>query len=101
HHLWLSSHVYVTALLDKWNMLVCKSASTSFPYKITEVRLPPPNLLPEITDDELVPKYQQLVGCLLYLAISTHPDLSYYAMWLGQYNSKPTRFHFLAAKHVL
>ena len=22
-------------------------------------------------------------------------------MWLGQYNSKPTRAHFLAAKHVL
>ena len=29
------------------------------------------------------------------------PDLSYYAMWLGQFNAKPTRAHFLAAKHVL
>ncbi|KAF8810481.1 hypothetical protein BYT27DRAFT_7091736, partial [Phlegmacium glaucopus] len=60
-----------------------------------------PNSLPEISDDELIPKYQRLVGCFLYLAISTHPDLLYYAMWLGQFNSKLTHFHFLAAKHVL
>jgi hypothetical protein len=46
--------------------------------------------------------HQRLVGCLLYLAIATRPDISYYAMWLGQFNnSMPTRAHFLAAKHVL
>lgn len=42
-----------------------------------------------------------LVGCLLYLAVATHPDISYYAMWLGQFNASPTRAHFLLAKHVL
>ena len=58
-------------------------------------------MIPDISDAELVPRYQRLVGCLLYLAISTHPDLSYYAMWLGQFNVVPTRAHFLVAKHVL
>ena len=42
-----------------------------------------------------------MVGCLLYLAIATRPDISYYAMWLGQFNAAPTRAHFLTAKHVL
>ena len=42
-----------------------------------------------------------MVGCLLYLAVSTRPDIAYYSMWLGQYNAKPSRTHFLAAKHVL
>ena len=48
-----------------------------------------------------MPLYQQLVGCLLYLAVSTHPDISFYAMWLGQFNAAPTRNHLLIAKHVL
>ena len=59
------------------------------------------SLLPDISDADLVPCYQRLVGCLLYLAIATRPDLSYYAMWLGQYNTTPTRAQFLPAKHVL
>jgi hypothetical protein len=61
----------------------------------------PSNSLPNISDTDLTAKYQQIVGCLLYLAVSTCPDISYYAMWLGQFNSKPSHAHFLAAKHVL
>ena len=61
----------------------------------------PPNSLPDISDADLLPQYQRLVGCLLYLAISTRPDIAYYSMWLGQYNASPTRVHFLLAKHVL
>jgi hypothetical protein len=49
----------------------------------------------------LLTKYQRLVGCLMYLGVSTRPDIAYYAMWLGQFSSKPSRSHMLAAKHVL
>jgi hypothetical protein len=101
--LWLSSHTYVAELLEEWNLLNCRHATTPFPSNITSQGLPPApsNALPDVTDTDLVPKYQRLVGCLLYLAISTRPDISYYAMWLGQFNANPTRSHFLAAKHVL
>ena len=99
--IWLSSHVYVSDLLDEWNLSSCKPASTPFPAGISPLSPAPVNSLPDISDADLVPRYQRLVGCLLYLAISTWPDISYYAMWLGQYNSAPTRAHFLAAKHVL
>lgn len=101
HRLWLSSHVYVSELLAEWNLSTCKTASTPFPYKITESLPAPLNSIPDISDNDLIPKYQRIVGCLLYLAISTRPDISYYVMWLGQFNSKPTRAHLLAAKHVL
>ena len=64
----------------------------------------PPTSLPQasISDAELIPQYQCLVGCLLYLAIATRRDISFYAMWLGQFNATPnSRTHFLIAKHIL
>ena len=99
--IWLSSHVYISELLEEWNLTSCKPSSTPFPSGVSPLSLAPVNSLPDVLDADLVPRYQRLVGCLLYLAISTRPDLSYYAMWLGQYNAAPTRAHFLAAKHVL
>ena len=99
--LWLSSHVYVSELLDEWNLSSCKPASTPFPSGVSSLSPAPPRSLPDLSDADLVPLYQRLVGCLLYLAIATRPDLSYYAMWLGQFNATPTRAHFLIAKHVL
>jgi hypothetical protein len=61
-----------------------------------------PTTLPDIlSDDDLLMKYQRLVGCLMYLGVSTRPDIAYYVMWLGQFSSKPTRSHMLAVKHVL
>ena len=82
-------------------MTSCKPASTPFPAGISPLSLVSTNSLPDLSDADIVPRYQRLVGCLLYLAISTCPDISYYAMWLGQFNATPTRAHFLAAKHVL
>lgn len=99
HRLWLSSHLYVSELLEEWNLSSCKSASTPLPSNIMDVQSAPPNSLPNISDEDLTPKYQCIVGCLLYLAVSTWPDLAYCMMW--QFNAKPSCTHFLAAKHVL
>ena len=94
HRLWMSSHVYISELLGKWNLSSCKPASTPFPLYIMDPPPAPLNSLPDISDAELLPHYQRLVGCLLYLAVSTQPDIAYYSMWLGQYNAKPSRTHF-------
>ena len=99
--LWLSSRVYIAELLDEWNLASCRTTSTPFPTNFADLPSAASTSLPSISDADLVPQYQRLVGCLLYLAIATRPDLSYYAMWLGQYNATPTRNHFLIAKHVL
>jgi hypothetical protein len=99
--IWLSSHLYVSELLEEWNLSSCKSASTPLPSNVADVHAAPLNSLPNISDADLTSKYQRIVGCLLYLAVSTRPDIAYSAMWLGQFNAKPSRAHFLAAKHVL
>jgi hypothetical protein len=99
--LWLSSHLYVSELLEEWNLSSCRPSSTPLPSNVADVNSAPANSLPNVSDADLTPKYQRIVGCLLYLAVSTRPDIAYCAMWLGQFNAKPSRTHFLAAKHVL
>ena len=94
--LWLSSHLYVADLLADWNLSQCKIAQVPLPT--TASKSPVPD---DLLDNDLIPQYQRLVGCLMYLAVTTRPDIAFAAMWLGQFSSKPSRTNFLAAKHVL
>jgi hypothetical protein len=92
--LWLSPCLYISKLLEEWNLASCRSLTTPFPSTPPDPHSAPPKSLPDISDADLVPQYQRLVGCLLYLAVSTRPDIAYYAMWLGQFNARPTHAHF-------
>ena len=82
--------IYISDLLDEWNLTSCKPASIPFPSAVTTLPAVSSNSLPDVSDADLVPLYQHLVGCFLYLAIATCPDISYYAMWLSQFNAVPT-----------
>ena len=98
--LWLSQKSYCMDLLHTWNLSNCTSASTPMltkPYLLD----PTPHALPSITDDDVKPLFQKLVGSLIYLAICTRPDISYAAMSLGQFNANPSHSHLVAAKRVL
>jgi len=97
--LWLSSQVYVMELLTDWNMASCRPAST--PLASKSPAIVPANSLPDISDSNLKTKYQHLIRCLFYLAVSTHPDIVFASMWLGQFSANPSCSHFLATKHVL
>jgi len=94
--LWLSSQIYVTELLT---MTSCHPAST--PLASTPLPTASTTSLPDVSDADLKTKYQCLVGCLIYLVVSTRPDIVFAAMWLGRFSANPSRSHFLAAKHVL
>jgi len=98
--LWLSQRSYCIELLRVWNLSNCTTAST--PMVIKPYLLPPSQTaLPDVKDDDVKPLFQKLVGSLIYLAISTRPDISYAAMALGQFNVNPTRAHLVAGKRVL
>ena len=58
--LWLSSHIYISELLDEWNLSSCKVTSTPFPSKFTEfssVTLTSASTS-DIPDPNLTVKYQ-------------------------------------------
>jgi hypothetical protein len=99
--LWLSSHLYVAELIHEWNLTNAKFPKTPFPSNISDQQPVPGNAVPQVHDDDLTTQYQRVVGCLMYLAVTTRPDIAYYAMWLGRFSATPTRFHMLTAKHVL
>ena len=81
--------------------MTCHAVSTPFPSNYSDMPSALTTSIPSVSDADLVSQYQRLVSCLLYLAIATHPDISFYAMWLGQFNANPTQNHLLVTKHVL
>jgi len=100
--IYLSQKSFISDLLDTWNMSNCYPLPVPLRQKLHELPPPPPNSLPDITnDDNIKLHFQRLVGSLIYLAVCTRPDIAYVAMALGQYNASPTRAHLLAAKGVL
>ena len=45
--------------------------------------------------------YRELIGALMYLAVSTRPDIFYVVSYLSQFNSCHDESHRTAAKRVL
>jgi len=101
HKIFLSQKSFITDLLDTWNMTNCYPSQVPLCQKLHELPPSPPNLLPDIRDDDIKINFQRLIGSLICLAICTRLDIVYVAMALGQYNASPTRAHLLAAKGVL
>ena len=54
----------------------------------------------EASEMQQVP-YISIVGSLMYLAVTTRPDIAYAAGVLARFNSNPGPYHWMAAKHVL
>lgn len=44
--------------------------------------------------------YQQLIGSLMYLSVTTRPDIAYAVSYLSQFNLKHSNEHWQAAKRV-
>lgn len=54
----------------------------------------------EIAEMKNIP-YQSLIGSLMYLAVSTRPNISCAISVLNQFNTNPGKTHWSAAKRVL
>ena len=55
HRLWLSPRIYISELLEEWNLASCRPATTPFPSTLPDLSSAPPNYLPDILDADLLP----------------------------------------------
>lgn len=89
----LSQEQYIKKLLSDFGMTDCKTVNTPLEVKnklVAEIEEP-------LTD---IP-YQNLIGGLMYLVVSTRPDIAYSVSYLSQFNRCPSKTHWIQAKRIL
>ena len=87
---------YVREILERFGMQDSRAVSTPLdPGTKLEIGEEEPSL-----EEKKLP-YRELVGALMYLAVSTRPDIAYAVSYLSQFNSCFRTEHWVAAKRVL
>ncbi|XP_070144879.1 uncharacterized protein [Drosophila kikkawai] len=92
----MSQEKYIDAILRKYGMEDCKPAITPIESKSALKR-------PENPDEEEMKRYpyQSLIGSLMFLAVSTRPDIAFAVNFLSQFNSNYSAEHWKASKRIL
>src|SRR6266403_3498208 len=88
---------YTLEIINRFGLSDANPAHTPLPSG-AEVHLTKYN--GEATPTE-IKLYQQIIGSLLYVQISTRPDISFAVSHLAQYASNPSQQHTRLAKYVL
>jgi len=86
---------YINKLLDKFKMSDCNTKLIPCDLSVKDVIEAESVLL------EDAKPYRQIVGSLIYLMVSTRPDLCYIVNMLSQQLAKPTSAHLQLSKLVL
>jgi hypothetical protein len=99
-HLSISQSQFISNLIQEHGLSDSKSASTPLnPGTHLSTSMCPQNDS-EAWEMQQHP-YISIVGSLMYLAVTTRPDIAYAAGVLARFNSNPGAAHWQAAKHVL
>lgn len=85
---------YIERLLAKYGMSDCNPVATPLPVNLK---------LDKAEKDSCSPGnlYQELIGCLTYLATSSRPDIAYSVSYLAQFNNCHNENHLVYAKRIL
>ena len=96
----LDQEIYIESILKRFNMDKCKPVAVPMnnSEKLTKEESPKSNNETAAMKD--VP-YQEAVGCLMYLAQSTRPDILYAVNMLSRFNKNPGQKHWNGVKHVM
>ena len=86
---------YLKKLLDCFNMTNAKIASTPLPAGYT----PSENKNP--INQIICQKYQAVIRSLLYLMLSTRPDIAYVVIKMSQFSANPSQEHLDKAMHII
>ena len=91
----VSQQSYTERILKRFGMESCKPIATP---------LEPGKKFHELSSDDEsfdTQTYQQAIGCLTYLSVTTRPDIAAAVGILSQYMSKPSKEHWMGVKRVL
>lgn len=88
----ISQKTYILTLLKNFNMTNCKTAKTPLAHRKLEK---PSN------GESIIAPYQNLIGCLMYLAVNSRPDIAFAVSYLSQFNTCYGKEHWQAAKRIL
>ena len=92
----LDQELYVTKALEKYGLAECKVAET--PEVVGAASQEPSEEQQRPTDHQ---RYMEIVGTLMYAAISTRPDIAHAVHYLASNMLAPTHLHMVAAERVL
>lgn len=84
---------YIKDVLNKFGMSDCKPCKT--PIEVGQ------KFTQSADNKEIDYPYQQAIGCLLYIAQGTRPDISFAVNTLSRFNKEPRIEHWTAVKRVL
>lgn len=93
---YLNQSVYLEKVLDRFGMSECKPIMTPMDVNM---RLEKPKSMKNDVMSQF--PYQSLIGALMYLAVSTRPDIAFAVNYLSQFNTNYDLEHWKAAKRVL
>lgn len=84
---------YLESLLIRFEMQNCRTVSTPMEYKLK---------LPKGEESKRIFKpYRELVGCIMYVSLTTRPDLAVAANYFSQFQVCPNEEHWIHLRRVL
>ena len=97
----ISQEGYVDAVLDKFGMTDCKTASTPFRSGLPIDRIEHDASLSTERRLEIQKELQSILGCTTWLYTSTRPDIGVTNSLLAGYQCNPSPGHLDGARHLL
>jgi hypothetical protein len=96
---YLSQPEYINKVIHRFNMEECqpKSLPADPNSRLMSKNKSSPE---ENTDGENFP-YREAVGSLIYLAVTSRPDISYAVNQVAQHSENPNRSHWAAVKRII
>lgn len=98
--LWIDQKLYLEKVLERFNMSDCKGMFSPMDHNQRLSIEQMPKTENEIKEMKSVP-YQEAVGCLLFAAQLTRPDIAHAVGVLSKFNQNPGKPHWSAVKRLL
>lgn len=91
--IFINQKSYTEKVIKKFSMEEAKPVSTPIEKGsiITE----------EPSDEMTIAPYREAVGCLMYLAVATRPDITYAVNYVSQFLERPLQRHWTMVKRIL